>query len=398
MAQKVTLLKIFVSSPSDVQEERKSLVSVVEELNNIWGKKASIRLDIVSWEKSSFPSIGSDPQAVINDQIGDDYDIFLGILWKRFGTPTARAESGTEEEFNKAYRKYQQNPEQVRILFYFCERPVSPMEMDPSQLSKLKEFQRRLGDKGALYWTYNEVSDFCSFARVHLTRHVEEWGKKWGAEKIPSFAIEPERKSFENIQLQEETKNDLGFLDLIEMGTEIFNQLSEVTERIKCVTETLGMKVQAETLSLNKTNEEFNLKRFRIITDKVALEIDQYVQRMNAEMPIFSQLNTKGFDIYANAVTLMAAITVEDIHPLKEAQKQSFEMKYVLFETQKTLKTFRQVVGNIPRISMNFERSKRNLVHIIEKFENEFSSAKNKIEEVESILENLLEKGNISQG
>ena len=42
--------------------------------------------------------IRSDPQDVVNRQIGE-YDLFVGILWNRMGTPTAVATSGTEEEF-----------------------------------------------------------------------------------------------------------------------------------------------------------------------------------------------------------------------------------------------------------------------------------------------------------
>ena len=44
--------------------------------------------------------MGSDPQQIINSQVSDEYDIFIGILWTRFGTPTERAGSGTEEEFS----------------------------------------------------------------------------------------------------------------------------------------------------------------------------------------------------------------------------------------------------------------------------------------------------------
>ena len=33
------------------------------------------------------PAFGSEPQEVVNKQI-QDYDIFVGILWHRIGTPT----------------------------------------------------------------------------------------------------------------------------------------------------------------------------------------------------------------------------------------------------------------------------------------------------------------------
>ncbi|WP_462074860.1 hypothetical protein [Nitrospira sp. CMX1] len=58
---------------------------------------------------------------MINDQIGE-YDIFIGIMWRRFGTPTGVAGSGTEGEFRIAYKRWQENP-QIALMFYFCQEP-----------------------------------------------------------------------------------------------------------------------------------------------------------------------------------------------------------------------------------------------------------------------------------
>jgi hypothetical protein len=84
---------------------------------------------------------------VINQQVGN-YDIFVGILWKRFGTPTGKAESGTEEEFNIAYANWQQF-KRPRILFYFSQ--VSYTIQNPSealQLSNVLNFRTELQQKG----------------------------------------------------------------------------------------------------------------------------------------------------------------------------------------------------------------------------------------------------------
>jgi len=37
---------------------------------------------------SLVPGVGPDAQAVINNQVGEDYDIYIGILGHRFGTQT----------------------------------------------------------------------------------------------------------------------------------------------------------------------------------------------------------------------------------------------------------------------------------------------------------------------
>lgn len=46
MPRKVTILQVFVASPSDVQEERNALEEVVRELNLIWDRSQAVKLDL----------------------------------------------------------------------------------------------------------------------------------------------------------------------------------------------------------------------------------------------------------------------------------------------------------------------------------------------------------------
>jgi hypothetical protein len=121
------VLSVFVASPSDVTDERTKLEEVVNELNITWSREFGVRLELVRWETHSFPSKGADAQDVINTQIPEDYDIFIGIMWCRFGTPTKRAESGTLEEFLRAKARHDENPSSVDIMIYFKDESVSPV-------------------------------------------------------------------------------------------------------------------------------------------------------------------------------------------------------------------------------------------------------------------------------
>jgi hypothetical protein len=43
-------------------------------------------------------------------------------MWKRFGTPTKRAGSGTEEEFESAYEALISGIKKLQyVIFYFCQ-------------------------------------------------------------------------------------------------------------------------------------------------------------------------------------------------------------------------------------------------------------------------------------
>lgn len=81
--------------------------------------------------------MGEDSQDVVNRQIGD-FDLFVGVMWKRFGSPTKRAESGTEEEFERAYATYKEFGK-PRIMFYFRTTPFYPKtEKELTQFRKAK--------------------------------------------------------------------------------------------------------------------------------------------------------------------------------------------------------------------------------------------------------------------
>jgi hypothetical protein len=93
--KKMNVLRIFLASPSDVKAERDMIFALKDDLDLIIGQDKNLKFDIINWERNTYPGKGDDAQAVINGQINNEYDIFLGIFWQRFGTPTNRFESGS---------------------------------------------------------------------------------------------------------------------------------------------------------------------------------------------------------------------------------------------------------------------------------------------------------------
>lgn len=162
--------KVFVASPGDVSTERNVIPKVVAEINLIISAIApekGILLDLIRWETHVHPGLGADAQDVVNQQL-PDYDIFIGIMWKRFGTPTSRAGSGTEEEYLRAYEKWKQD-NKFPVLFYFSQKeimiPNSSAELE--QLQKVVKFKEDLINKG-LIWEYNNPEEFGDILRPHL--------------------------------------------------------------------------------------------------------------------------------------------------------------------------------------------------------------------------------------
>jgi hypothetical protein len=165
-------IRVFVSSPSDVQLERDHITRVVNELNEtitIVAPEKSISLELIKWETHVAPGLHAQgPQGVVTDQI-PEYDIFVGIMWKRFGTPTQHFGSGTEEEFRDAYARWEKTRKTPRIMFYFCQADLGYFEQKEAlnQFEKVLAFRKELNDKG-LMQSYTDRSNFDQTIRHQL--------------------------------------------------------------------------------------------------------------------------------------------------------------------------------------------------------------------------------------
>lgn len=239
MPRKETVISVFVASPSDVGEERKSLESIIYELNKTWSKNLNLRLDLIKWESDVHPNFGAYPQDVINTQINDQYDVFVAIFWGKIGSPTKSYQSGTLEELNRAHEKYLRDNSSVDIMVYFKDQAIPPSKMDYEQLKGIDELKQKLGHAGGLYWVFDRVENFESLLRGHLSMVAQKWSHKLSeSDKNDGEIYE------KNSQLPEDKKgvffdDNYGILDYIEIYedrmsnmTSALNQMADATQKI----------------------------------------------------------------------------------------------------------------------------------------------------------------------
>jgi hypothetical protein len=175
MPRQETTLTVFVASPSDVTAEREFLQSAIEEINLTRSRELGIRLALSRWETDALPGFGKDPQQVINESTPRDYDIFIGIMWHRIGTPTLTAASGTLEEFQFAKSRFDTDPKSLRIMMYFKDAPINPSKVDALQMQAVFDFRASLGKSGGLYWTFEDTEQFERLVRIHLHKTMQDW-------------------------------------------------------------------------------------------------------------------------------------------------------------------------------------------------------------------------------
>lgn len=179
-------LRIFAASPSDVANERARLATVVEDLKAL-AEYVGVTLELVDW-RQVVPDLGRPEQVILDQLKPDTWDLFVGILWHRFGTPPGGKDpqtqkeylSGTEEEFRVAHRLWQKHG-RPRVMFYWCKRSIPPDDLDPDQYKRVKEFFAGFApdaDHPGLYQTFDSVESFERLVRQNLTRFLLDYSEQ----------------------------------------------------------------------------------------------------------------------------------------------------------------------------------------------------------------------------
>lgn len=398
MARQETILSVFVASPSDVEEERDKLEEVIREHNITWARDLGVRLDLVRWETHAYPSFGADPQAVINEQIPNDYDIFIGLMWYRFGTPTGRAGSGTVEEFELAKERFDKDHSSVNLMFYFKDAPIpiSPTKINHQQIGKLIDFKESLGEEGGLYWSFSSIDDFEKLVRLHLTRHIQAWKQKNSVET--SSTIPSKNVAVENSQ-QDNAKEDIGLIDLMEKFEDEFETLVEIMESIAFATTEIGQKMTERTEEINKFKQGPNAKNRKAVKrliNKAAIDMDQYTHRMESEVPLFSEHLNNGmnFLIKASEISIDLSLNSEDISQVEENLDGIKDFYETLITVEGQMTEFQQSVAILPRMTSKLNRSKGAMVRVLQKLIDSFHNGQAMAREAERSLESTIEQHN----
>src|SRR6516225_9767056 len=167
------VLRVIVASPGDVRAERELVPVIADELNKSVAVDRGLRLEVIRWETEAFPGLDAGgPQGLIDRVLDIEHaDILIGIFWKRFGTPTPDARSGTEHEFRLAYEAWKRHGH-PQVMMYFCERPYWPKSKEETdQWGAVLEFQRQFPKEG-MWWPYKGAASLEKLLRRHLQNYI----------------------------------------------------------------------------------------------------------------------------------------------------------------------------------------------------------------------------------
>jgi len=133
---------VFIASPGDVPDARSSVRYAVERINRLVAKDYGFELKPIGWEDIP-PGRSQRAQEIINPYV-DAASIFIGILHRRFGQSTGAAESGTEEEYGRIEKRWENEEPKPEVLIYFKKIPDEQLADPGEQLKKVLAFKKRI--------------------------------------------------------------------------------------------------------------------------------------------------------------------------------------------------------------------------------------------------------------
>ena len=164
MPKNIIQYDLLISCPGDITSEIDIIEDTVIQFNTQFSDALGISIRTKRWQKNSYAQSGGKPQELLNEQFVNDCDAAVALLWTRFGTPTDKYGSGTEEEVELMLSSGKQ------VFMYFSDKPISPSQMNEDGYKKVQAFREKYKDRG-IYFTYSSDEEFKKLFFAHLSQH-----------------------------------------------------------------------------------------------------------------------------------------------------------------------------------------------------------------------------------
>jgi len=387
MPKQVITFNVFISSPSNLSTERLVIEKVLAELSIELAAERDIAFEVFKWESDAVPGIGKEAQAVISSQL--NYDIYIGLLGSVFGSATQRYGSGTEEEFNQAYERYQKAPESVRVLFYFKNASENIFNISLEELSKVKSFRDQLGGLGTLYHDFSDLDSLRGMIRTNVRNLiVKQWdSNKWRVLSPPNPPIAPQVKDYEsgtgydsltpelprdeNFDLAEDDKP--GFLEAIMIGNEVTDALNKHMERMGDLGKGLGKTVTEVAHDLATANATGNLILAKEIYDQIGTEMREFTVSMRSELPIYESVSK---DLIATLGNIFSFYSDEKMGSQEEISSLFLNFEALVNSVRgirSSLQQFHGIIDSMPSMTQTFRAARKHLSRVLDEFTSSYT-------------------------
>lgn len=274
-------------------------------------------------------------------------------------------------------------------MFYFKDTPIAPSKTDPSQLARIQSFKSELGDEGVLHWTFNTVEQFEGLLRMHLARQMQSRPSAADAGSRPK----PAARSADDDD-QRATEEEPGILDLMEVFEERFETVNEIVTRIGAETSDLGERMSTRTAEITtaRAEAEGDLSRSEAkkLVNKAADDMNRYVTRAGAEIPILREALREGIQALGKAATLSVDLDQGDLSKVKEGRAAVTTLETALDGAHESMLGFRRTVHSLPRMTTMLNKAKRSTLEILDELLQGLEDGKRDATEAGKVLDAIL--------
>ena len=215
------IVRVFLASPSDLPDERRAVHSAVTEFNRTLAELLDCQIELFGWE-DTVSGFGR-PQHIINYEV-DRCDLFIGMIWKRWGTPPdadGAYSSGFEEEYQRSVDRHQRSG--IPEISLFFKNIEDALTKDPGeQLQKVLAFRNSImSQRSLLFESFDTYQEMEGLARRCLIHYVTRLTRKESTEAsqtnttIPGTEVEAARQEPNPTQVHPHALDALTFLEAV---------------------------------------------------------------------------------------------------------------------------------------------------------------------------------------
>jgi hypothetical protein len=323
------LLRVVIASPRDAALERtiaQKAIGRVNELSRLQNR--DYHLEAVDF-KTALPNAGN-PQRVSQEHLKiKESDLFMCIFWRRFGDPPGElmkdgteVKSGTEDEFNTAYKANKENPHHhPRVMLYRkTDPPTAPQsDEDYLQYANLLTFIKECGPAGK-HPTYVAEFKENEFETLLINHLIEACTEMENEEK--EARLQENNDWYQSVGLRENPfPIDIFSQDFLEeyliqfagIGWQQFRNLQENTNSIYIFGERgSGKSTLREKLKRNASSDDQE-KRF-LVCPLQAARFNTFITKAGGELSDFQDW-VFAYMIFDKAVNLLVASSESSSQP-----------------------------------------------------------------------------------
>ncbi len=327
------------------------------------------------------------------------------MFWTRFGTPTARAESGTIEEFERARSRWEEDPKSIDVMFYFKDEPIAPSKIEPDQLGKVQQFRKSISPT-ALYGSFVTPEDLGRLVRIHLNRRMIARA----ATKLRRVSETPEtlpqsRADVRSSRIaageasagtlsEEDTgeEPEEGLLDLVEGGSGNIQSVAGVLGRMTdTMNEFSDHLVKArKDIERATSGDRPDYKRAKKALNTLADHMRNIASQFEADISLFRGYFDQGMNAYVKMTRVTMDFGEKAIEATEENRGATVRLVRSSQSAAEMVAGLRNSTEALPRLTTEFNRSKKRLLSVLARVQREFEAATTLGQEAVAAVDEIL--------